>query len=178
LMAGVYKDREARIRVYERGIKAIPGSVELSMLLATEFEQTNRYDDAMQVYEGLLKTSPTYEPAINNLAALLLDQRTDKASHARALQLAESLAKAENPAMLDTLGWAYYRAGKYPEAVRVLERVVAKAGQFPVFRYHLGMAYLKAGNAVGAKQELTKAVDKVQGEYPGLAEARTTLATL
>jgi len=177
-LAGVYKDREARIRVYERGIKAIPGSVELSMLLATEFEQSNRYDDAMQVYEGLLKTSPTYEPAINNLAALLLDQRTDKASHARALQLAESLAKAENPAMLDTLGWAYYRAGKYPEAVRVLERVVAKAGQFPVFRYHLGMAYLKAGNAVGAKQELTKAVDKVQGEYPGLAEARSTLATL
>ena len=148
------------------------------MLLATEFEQSGRYDDAMKVYEGLLKTSPKYEPAINNLAALLLDQRTDKASHARALQLAEGLEKAENPAMLDTLGWAYYRAGKYPEAVSVLERVVAKAGQFPVFRYHLGMAYLRAGNTVGAKQELQKAVDKVQGDYPGLAEARTTLAKL
>ncbi len=177
-LAGIYEDRAARIGVYERGIKAIPGSVELNMLLATEFEQSSRYDDAMKVYEGLLKTSPKYEPAINNLAALLLDQRTDKASHARALQLAQSLEKAENPAMLDTLGWAYYRAGKYPEAVSVLERVVAKAGQFPVFRYHLGMAYLRAGNTVGAKQELQKAVDKVQGEYPGLAEARTTLAKL
>ncbi len=60
----------------------------------------------------------------------------------------------------------------------MLERVVGKAGQFPVFRYHLGMAYLKAGNTVGAKQELQKAVDKVEGDYPGLAEARTTLATL
>ncbi len=177
-LAAVYEDRAARIAVYQRGIKAIPGSVELSMLLATEFEQSGRYDDAMKVYEGLLKTSPKYEPAINNLAALLLDQRTDKASHARALQLAEGLEKAENPAMLDTLGWAYYRAGKYPEAVSVLERVVAKAGQFPVFRYHLGMAYLRAGNTVGAKQELQKAVDKVQGDYPGLAEARTTLAKL
>ena len=177
-LAGVYKDREARIRVYERGVKANPGSTELNMLLATEFEQSGRYDDAMKVYESLLKTSPKYEPAINNLAALLLDQRTDKASHARALQLALALEKVENPAMLDTLGWAYYRAGKYPEAVSVLERVVAKAGQFPVFRYHLGMAYLKGGNSVGARQELQKAVDKVQGDYPGLAEARTTLATL
>lgn len=177
-LAGVYQDREARIRVYERGVKANPASTELNMLLATEFEQSGRFDDAMQVYESLLKTSPTYEPAINNLAATLLDQRTDKASHARALQLAKALEKAENPAMLDTLGWAYYRASKYREAVSVLERVVAKAGQFPVFRYHLGMAYLKAGNTVGAKQELQKAVDKVQGEYPGLAEARTTLAKL
>ncbi len=177
-LAGVYKDRDARIRVYERGVKANPASVELNMLLATEFEQATRYDDALKVYESLLKTSPKYEPAINNLAALLLDQRTDKASYARALELAQALEKSENPAMLDTLGWAYYRAGRYPEAVSILERVVSKAGQFPVFRYHLGMAYLKAGNPVGAKQQLVEAVGKAKEDYPGLAEARAALERL
>ena len=177
-LAGTYQDREARIGVYERSLKALPGNTELSMELATVFEQSGRFDSAITVYEGLLKSDPKYEPAINNLAALLLDQRTDKASHARALELAQALAKTENPAMLDTLGWAHYRAGQYPQAVGVLERVVAKAGNFPVFRYHLGMAYLGAGNRVGAKQQLVEAVGKAQGDYPGLAEARATLAKL
>ena len=54
--------------------------------------------------------------------------------------------------------------------------VVAKAGQYPIFRYHLGMAYWKAGNSVGARQQLVEAVGKAQSDYPGLAEARATRA--
>ncbi|MDH4021953.1 MAG: tetratricopeptide repeat protein [Gammaproteobacteria bacterium] len=176
-LAGLEKERDARISVYKRALKAVPGSIDLNMLLATEYEQANRFDDAAGVYEEVLKADSTYEPAINNLAALLLDRRTDKDSHARALKLAQSLSKTDNPAMLDTLGWAHYRAGQYSEAVSVLERVVAKAGGFAIFRYHLGMAYFAAGNTVGAKQELTEALAK-EGDYPGRDEARATLAKL
>ena len=64
------------------------------------------------------------------------------------------------------------------EAIGVLERVVAKAGQFPVFRYHLGMDYLGAGNPVGAKQQLAEAVKDVKQPYPGLDVARAELAKL
>jgi len=177
-LAGVNQNREARIVIYERGLKANPGNLELSMLMATEYEQSGRFDQAIKIYESVVKAQPTYEPALNNLAALLLDHRTDKASFARALELAKGLAKTDNPAMLDTLGWAHYRVGEYTEAVSVLERVVAKAGQFPIFRYHLGMAYMGAGNPVGARQELKQAVEKADGDYPGLAEARATLEKL
>jgi Flp pilus assembly protein TadD len=96
----------------------------------------------------------------------------------RALELAKTLQAAENPAVLDTLGWAHYRNGQYAEAVSVLERVVAKAAQFPIFHYHLGMAYVATGNTVGAKQELKRAVAEAQSDYPGLEEARTTLKKL
>lgn len=178
-LAGAYRnDRNARIKVYERGLKANPGNVELTMLLGTELELATRREDAIKLYENLLKTNPKAEPAINNLAALLLDFRTDKPSMVRALELAKTLAAAENPAVLDTLGWAHYRNGQYPEAVSVLERVVAKADQFPIFHYHLGMAYIGAGNTVGAKQELKRAVDEAQSDYPGLEEARAALKKL
>ena len=40
------------------------------------------------------------------------------------------------------------------------------------------MAYLAAGNTVGAKQELKRAVDEAQSDYPGLAEARAALKKL
>jgi Tfp pilus assembly protein PilF len=55
---------------------------------------------------------------------------------------------------------------------------VARAGQFPIFHYHLGMAYLGAGNTVGAKQQLGQAVANADGDYPGLAEARAALEKL
>ncbi len=178
-LAGTYRnDINARIKVYERGLKANPANVELTMLLGTELERATRRDDAIKLYENLLKTSPDVEPAINNLAALLLDYRTDKASMARALELAKKLDKSDNPAVLDTLGWAHYRSAQYAEAVGVLERVVAKAGQYPIFHYHLGMAYLASGNTVGAKQELKRAVDEAQSDYPGLDEARAALKKL
>ena len=178
-LAGVYrKDRDARIKVYERGLKANPASVELTMLLGTELELAERREDAIKLYKNLLKTNPEAEPAINNLAALLLDYRSDKASWTRALELAKKLEKVENPAVLDTLGWAHYRNGQYAEAVSVLERVVATAAQFPIFHYHLGMAYVATGNKVGAKQELKRAVDDAKSDYPGLEEARSTLIKL
>lgn len=176
-LAGIYPDRNKRIEVYQRGLKALPADPDLSMLLATEYEQAQRFDDAMVVYEAILKAKPDYEPGINNLAALLLDQKSDKASHDRALKLALGLARSENPAMLDTLGWAYYRVGQHSDAVSVLERVVAKAGNFPIFRYHLGMAYLGAGNPVGARQQLIEAV-KGDEDYPGRAEAQAALDKL
>lgn len=177
-LAGLYPDRAKRIDVYQRALKSVPqGNPQINMLLATEYEQAGRYDDAITAYEAILKAQADYEPAVNNLAALLLDQKSDKASHERALKLALGLARSDNPAMLDTLGWAQYRAGRYTDAVSVLERVVAKAGNFPVFRYHLGMAYLGAGNSVGARQQLAEAV-KGDQDYPGRDEARTELAKL
>ena len=177
-LAAIYKDRDARIAVYLRATTVLPASVELNMLLASEYVQAGRFDDAIRVYTALLETSPTHLPAINNLASLLLDQRSDMASYTRALDLAKALAKATMPAMQDTLGWAHYRVGQYAEAVKVLEPVVAEAGTDQLYRYHLGMAYLGAGNRVAAKQQLTKAVKRVKDEYPGLAEARTTLEKL
>jgi len=59
--------------------------------------------------------------------------------------------------------------------VSVLERVVATAGQVPLFRYHLGMAYVAVGNPAGAKQQLKQAVEGGGDGYPGLEEARLTL---
>ena len=102
----------------------------------------------------------------------------DEADPVAKADAAKEQAAKKSPAMQDTLGWAHYRVGQYAEAVKVLEPVVAEAGTDQLYRYHLGMAYLGAGNRVAAKQQLTKAVKRVKDEYPGLAEARTTLEKL
>lgn len=176
-LASVYEnDRAARLEVYRRGLQAMPGHPQLSVLLGAELEQAGDFGGALQVYEELVRRNPGFEPGVNNLAAIMLEHRRDQASLARALELAQRLSESENPAAQDTLGWAYYRSGRYGEAVSTLERVVARA-DLPVFHYHLGMAYLAAGNEVGARQHLEKAVDG-RGSYPGLDEARVALQRL
>lgn len=177
-LAGINADNpEARIDAYRRGLAANPGNAELGLLLGSELERERRFDEAISHYEELLKANPRIDVASNNLASLLLDYRSDAASWTRALEIARPLEANDNPAVLDTVGWAYYRNKDYPRAVGFLERAVAAAGQVPQLRYHLGMAYLATGNKAGAKQELERAVAG-PGEYPGLAEAKAALAGL
>jgi tetratricopeptide (TPR) repeat protein len=177
-MARLYdKDQAAQIRIYERGLVALPAQPQLSLLLGAALEASGQIDQAVAVLENAVRANPRFLAGINNLAALLLDHRTDKASIQRAVDLTKSLEGANNPALLDTVGWAQYRAGAYGAAVSVLERVVGKDDRPPVYRYHLGMAYLAAGNTVLARQELEKAL--VAGaNYTGIEDARAAMAKL
>jgi tetratricopeptide (TPR) repeat protein len=178
-LAGLNREDPAkRIAAYQRGLAANPGNAELGLLLGTEYEQAGRYDEAIAHYQALLKVNPTLEVAINNLASLLLDYRKDAASHAQALELARKLEAATNPAILDTVGWAYYHNKNPARAVSFLERAVAGAGQIPLLRYHLGMAYLANDNPNGARQELERAVREAKADFPGIDEARAALKQL
>ena len=79
---------------------------------------------------------------------------------------------------LDTLGWVHYRLGNVSQAVELLERAVAGAGELPQLRYHLGMAYFAAEQHTEAKRELQAAVDDGEASYVGIEQARETLARL
>ena len=108
---------------------------------------------------------------------LLVTYRKDDKSLARAEELAKQFAKSPNPAFLDTYGWVLYVRGRYADAVPVLKEAVAKAPQAQVLQYHLGMAQLKAGDRAAARTSLEAAV-KGEASYPGIEEARATLAGL
>jgi Flp pilus assembly protein TadD len=178
-LAALYPEETAkREEVYRRGLEQIPGEPQLSLLLASQLEREQRVDDAMAVYEATLEVNADNLIAVNNLAALLLDYRSDDSSHARALELARQLESSEQAPLLDTVGWAYYRNGDFFTAVRYLERAVAGAGQVPILRYHLGMAYAATNNSAGARQELTQALAESETQFTGVEEARAKLAEL
>jgi tetratricopeptide (TPR) repeat protein len=77
----------------------------------------------------------------------------------RGERLAEALAMLEKAATLrprsgeirDSLGWARYRLGLYPEAVQDLERAVAMAPADPNINDHLGDAYWMVGRRLEAE---------------------------
>jgi len=161
----------------QKGMISSPDNARYALGYAQILEQQKRYDEAISTYEQLLEKAPDDVLATNNLAALLADHRQDEQSLKKAKELAGKLAGANQPALLDTVGWVDYRLGDYGEAVKVLSGVVEKAPEVPVFNYHLGMAYLKQGNKQEAKNYLSKAVGE-NYNYTGIDEARKALAEL
>ncbi len=170
-------DPAAQIRIYERGMKALPGNAYIGLPLAVALEETGKFEAMISSLESLYKDNPAIPQVTNNLAMAILDHRSDAASYQRALELARKNESSNDPLLLDTVGWAYYRAGEYAQAASVLERVVAKDDRVPVYHYHLGMAYLAMNNQVGARQQLEQAVAG-DAQYAGIDEARTALARL
>ena len=97
----------------------------------------------------------------------------------KALGLAQkALAqRPEEPSVLDTVGWVYYKKTDTAKAVEYLEKARAKSADDPSVNYHLGMAYAKAGKKEQAKEYLKKALAAGR-EFQGKADAEKALGGL
>ena len=110
---------------------------------------------AIEQYRKVLELDDKNALALNQLAYLLADgKHPDEAL--KYAQMAKQLVP-EDAAVDDTLGWTYFQKGMYTMAVNYLESAVARESQ-PIRKYHLAMAYLKAGDAVRGRQNLEEAL--------------------
>ncbi len=169
---------EAQIDIYQRGLQAAPGNQQMALLLGSAYERRGEYEKAIATYEDALAENPDMPIVANNLAALLSDYRQDTASHNRALQVALKLADSNEPLLLDTLGWVYYRLGDHDKAQRLLEQAVEGEPNVLVLRYHLGMNYLAQDKQQLAIEQLRAATKESEVDYPGKDIAERTLAEL
>ena len=136
------KNYDEAIKVVRTGIQQQPDMMALHMILAGALERKGDYEAAISEYEFMLDKQPGNLIVANNLASLLLDHRTDKASLKKAQSLAAVLRKSQIPQFKDTLGWASYHQGDYRTAVSLSEEAAAALPDQAAVRYHLGMGYI------------------------------------
>jgi len=156
-------------QVVAQGLAAVPDDFSLRVTQAGIHEMAGRFDEAIKLYEQLFKERPNSDVIANNLASLLTDHRTDKASLARAHEIALRFKRSDVPQFKDTLGWAALKNGKADEAVTLLADANKQLPEQAVFRYHLGMSYLAKNKKEDARKELEKAL--ALGKNGGFAEA-------
>jgi tetratricopeptide (TPR) repeat protein len=164
------------IAQYQSALKANPKQAGAHMLLGIIYDTQKDLEKSEAHYRAALEINPDFAPAANNLAYNLADQ--DK-NIDEAFQLAR-LAKEklpDDPNVMDTLGWVYYRKGLYDSAIGEFSDCLTKLPDNPVVHYHLGMAYYKKGESARAKLQLEKALS-LQPDFPGSDEARKVLAEL
>jgi tetratricopeptide (TPR) repeat protein len=171
------KQPEKSALLLDQGLQKNPANVDLMLLRAQIFLASAQYKDALALYEKALVLQPKSQLIRNNLAAVLIERFPDEANLRRAQTLTTDFADSKNPMLIDTLAWLQYKMKNYPQAVSLLESVLAKNIDAPEIRYHLGMAYLRNGKPDKAKVELAKATaDKA--EYFGRDEAEMELKKL
>jgi len=145
-------------KVIRAGLQEQPDSFAMHLTFAAVLEQKGDYEAAIAEYEILLKQDPGSLIAANNLASLLSDQHTDKASLERAYSLAAVLRKSQIPNFKDTLGWIDYLRGDYKSATGLLEEAAAALSNLAVVQYHLGMSYIATGQVAKASEQFKKAL--------------------
>ena len=168
-------DLPAALAVLEEGEKAAPTEISIPNARAEWLARAGRHDEAIALYETLMKRAPDEDAYANNLAYLLIEFKSDAASLERALTLTRRFKDSNNAGYLDSLGWAHYKLGQYTEAVPVLERAVARSPNAPLLQLHLGMALYKAGDVSKAQPYLKRAIDS-KVALPNIAEAKQLVA--
>jgi tetratricopeptide (TPR) repeat protein len=168
--------RDEAIRVLEQTLPRRPASLHTQLSLAILLEATGRRADAIARYERLLSDHPRAAPAAYRLAALYAaaGERLD-----RALDLA-SIAKQALPqdaAVCHTLGWVHLSRDLPASALPHLIDAVRSEPNNALYRYHLGLAYLRTGSPQNARSELTRALE-IDSRFSHAAEAREALSSI
>jgi tetratricopeptide (TPR) repeat protein len=154
---GRQRKLDPALDIVRAGLKQQPGNFGLRLTLATVLEAKQDYEGAIAEYDAMIKDAPGSLVVANNLASLLADRRTDKASLDRATSLALLLKNTDVPQFKDTLGWVSYQRQDYRTALPLLEDAAKGLPNLPMVRYHLGMAYLATGQDDKAADEFGKA---------------------
>jgi tetratricopeptide (TPR) repeat protein len=168
------KERENAIKALRDGIQTVEHHESLVDNLAAFYEGDGEIDKAINVYNSALTTDPSSVVYSNNLAMLLVSNKTDKESLDKAGKLIGNLHGLENPAYLDTMGWVHYSRDELDQALPVLQQAVAAAPGHPLLQYHLAMVQYKKGDLAAARKNLQGAL-AVKENFKGIKEAKALL---
>src|SRR5580658_5115868 len=113
-------------------------------LRGSTFEREKRYPEAEEQFKKVLASDPDHASALNYLGYMLADQNTKLEEAIGYIKRAVDLDPA-NGAYLDSLGWAYFRLGKYEQAEDNLLKASQKINSDPTVLDHLGDLYQKTG---------------------------------
>jgi tetratricopeptide (TPR) repeat protein len=122
----------------------------LLYLRAVALEQAGRWPEAERDLRAALKVNPD-EPELLNFLGYSWIDRNERVPEALAMVEKAVAARPQSGAMLDSLGWAYFRLGDYKTAIEKLEAAVELEPGDPDINGHLGDAYWKAGRTIEAR---------------------------
>ena len=112
---------------------------------------------AVAQYQLVVKATPNNVVALNNLAALLMEQK-DASAYGYA-QRAFAIHPS-NPVVMDTYGWGLLQQGKLQEATPLLKQAAQAMPDSPEVQFHWASALTKSGNNAEARALLQKILAK------------------
>lgn len=108
------------------------------------FERAKNWPEAERHFKRALELQPEQPDVLNYLAYTWVDRGENLIEAERMLRRAVE-QRPNSGHIVDSLGWAFFRLGRYEEAVPLLERAVELLPEDAVILDHLGDGYWRVG---------------------------------
>lgn len=158
----VRRDFERAAEVYSRGIATIdtpsPEHWRLFYQRGIAYERTDRWPLAEADFLRALELEPDQPDILNYLAYTWVDRGEHLERSVEMLERAVEM-RPDSGYIVDSLGWVYFRLGRFQEAVEQLERAVVLDPTQAVIHDHLGDAYWMVGRRLEARFQWSHARD-------------------
>lgn len=151
------KENDEAVKYLNQALKISPDDVNLLGTLGLIYDGLEKWEACDSTYEKALNIDST-NALVNNNYAYSLSERGIELD--KALKMAEIAVKAEplNSSYLDTIGWVYFKLGKYEKAKEYIENAIKVGGESSVMLEHLGDITYMLGNKDKAKQMWEKSL--------------------
>jgi tetratricopeptide (TPR) repeat protein len=126
-------------------------------LRGSTYEREKKYDEAEAEFKKVLAVNPQSAATLNYLGYMNADRGVQLEESLNYIKAAVSL-EPTNGAYLDSLGWAYFKLGKYDLAEESLNKASLHMGSDPTVQDHLGDLYQKTGRLKLAAAHWERAV--------------------
>ncbi|UVC19184.1 tetratricopeptide repeat protein [Mesorhizobium onobrychidis] len=122
------------------------------------YERLKEWPKAEPNFRKALELFPDQPQVLNYLGYSWVDMNINLEEGLQMIQKAVDLRPSDGY-IVDSLGWAYFRMGRFEDAVREMERAVSLKPEDPVLNDHLGDAYWRVGRRLEATFQWNQARD-------------------
>ncbi len=177
LLAEVQLLRDARryeeaYKLLAQALEKSPDSIPLLYDSAMTAEKLDRVDAMERQLRRVIELRPDYAHAYNALGYSLADRNLRLPEALQLIEKAHQLAP-EDPYILDSLGWVYFRMGDLPQARKYLESAYQAKPDSEV-AIHLAEVLWASGDPASAR----KLLREVRASEPGNELLKSTIARL
>jgi len=148
---------------------AAPGSKAAHFLLGAAYERSGKREQAVAEFRRLLDADPEYHAALNYLGYMFAERGEHLDEAQKLIEKAVAL-EPDNGAYVDSLGWVYYRLGRFEQARATLERATRLETADGTVQEHLGDVYGAMGQRDRAGEAYRRAI-ALESAEPAKAEA-------
>jgi tetratricopeptide (TPR) repeat protein/LysM repeat protein len=164
-LGGVYASKEdyrAAAEIYDRAVARLKEPTKANWNIFYQrgiaYERLKEWPKAEPNFRKALELFPDQPQVMNYLGYSWVDMNMNLEEGLDLIRKAVDLRPSDGY-IVDSLGWAYYRLGRFEEAVVELERAVALKPDDPVLNDHLGDAYWRVGRRLEATFQWSHARD-------------------
>ncbi|WP_352652585.1 tetratricopeptide repeat protein [Mesorhizobium sp. M0659] len=164
-LGGVYASKEdfrSAATLYDKAVAVLKTPTNANWNIYYQrgiaYERLKEWPKAEPNFLKALELFPDQPQVLNYLGYSWVDMNMNLKEGLAMIQKAVDLRPSDGY-IVDSLGWAYFRMGRFEDAVREMERAVSLKPEDPVLNDHLGDAYWRVGRKLEATFQWNQARD-------------------